>query len=77
MDRDKPQATLEQQLVLTFNLPGVSSVSSLHSGTTRQLENARFDEQWTLRVNQNNVRSTIECLGEVIEALRAFERSRT
>jgi len=76
MDRNKPQATLEQQLVLTFNLPGVSSVSSMHSGNTRQLENGRFDEQWTLRVNRDNVQSTIECLGEVIQALLAFERSR-
>ena len=70
------QAHIEQQLVLTFELPGVEWKDCTHGAAQKQLEN-RLGEKWTLKVTPENVQTTIECLRAVIVELERFsERSR-
>ena len=72
-DEEPARAHIEQQLVLTFKLPGVTWQGRTSSSSSAQLQQ-RLDEEWTLKVTPENLAETVVCLRAVVAELERYEQ---
>lgn len=73
LNDEQPRAHIEQQIILTFKLPGVNWMGHSGSSNESQLEE-RLGEEWRLKVSRENMTETLACLRAVVTELERFEQ---